>query len=401
MTYGELPPTAGLPLYASDFLRPWQDDFVATASALIGTPHAGLACSGTACLVTILSTLQRLAPQRHKVIVPAYSCPLVVLAIARCGLKAIVCDVAPASFDLDADALGRLCDTDTLAVIPTHLGGRVADVARTLAIAQAQGAFVVEDAAQSLGARQNGISVGLAGDAGFFSFAVGKGLTLFEGGLWVCSKAELAAEIRRTAAEMLPASFAQEVLRCVQLLGYAMCYRPTLLRWVYGVPLRQELHRGRLEEAVGDVFDTHLPLHRVGRWRRSVGTRALARLPAFLDATERQAHALRAHLLNLDGIEVISDAASSAQGVWPLLMVRLRNVEARDAALAKLWEAGLGVSRMFIHALPDYAYLQQWTGAADCPNARDLAARMLTVSNSLWLNEATTSKILTVLAHHA
>jgi perosamine synthetase len=54
-----------------------------------------------------------------------------------------------------------------------------------------------------------------------------------------------------------------------------------------------------------------------------------------------------------------------------------------------LWQAGLGVSRLFIHALPDYAYLAGMVPAQDVPHARDFAARSLSISNSPWLDDET------------
>ncbi len=79
-------------------------------------------------------------------------------------------------------------------------------------------------------------------------------------------------------------------------------------------------------------------------------------------------------------------------------MLRLRDEATRDAALRGLWTAGVGVSRLFIHALPDYAYLQSYVGEHDVPNARAFAATMLTVSNSSWLDEATFESICAALA---
>jgi dTDP-4-amino-4,6-dideoxygalactose transaminase len=59
----------------------------------------------------------------------------------------------------------------------------------------------------------------------------------------------------------------------------------------------------------------------------------------------------------------------------------------RDAALDQLWSFGYGVSRLFIHALPDYAYLAGIVPAQDVPQARDFAARSLTISNSPWMTD--------------
>ncbi len=91
------------------------------------------------------------------------------------------------------------------------------------------------------------------------------------------------------------------------------------------------------------------------------------------------------------------DDNEDGRGTWPYFMVLLPTVEARDAVLSRLWPAGLGVSRLFIHALPDYPYLAPLVGNADVPNARDFAARMLTVSNSPWLSEEGFLEICLVL----
>lgn len=412
----EVPPTAGLPLRISELLGPLAPDFKAQAAHFLGVKEIGISASGSAALVLILQTLRRLRARRQ-VVVPAYTCPLVVLAVVQCGLQPVVCDVAPDSFELDVDHLAALCGPDTLAVLPTHLGGRVARLDAVLAVARAAGAFVVEDAAQAFGARvtmpEGAQSVGLAGDAGFFSFAAGKGLSLFEGGAWLARDAALRAEIAATARQLQTPAWGFEAWRSLQLLGLALCYRPRMLHYVYGLPLRRAVRRGQLAQAVGDVFDLPIPLHPVGAWRRAVGARALRRLPAFQAALARQAQRRLPQLARLPGVRVLgyapADAAAdgtaaggaagdgAAQGLWPFFMLLLPTPAQRDAALAALWPRGLGVTRLFIHALPDYAYLRPWLPAQHCPHARDLAARMLTVSNSLWLRDADFARIMTEL----
>ncbi len=392
----EVPPTAGLPPHWRDLLPFGAGrDLAQCAADFLGTESVQVECSGTASLVVALTTLHRLSG-RCVVVVPAYTCPLVALAVAHCGLELRVCDLAPGSIDFDAAQLAALCDRDTLALVPTHLGGRVADVDTAIAIARRCGAFVIEDAAQAFGARRRGRAVGLDGDVGFCSLAVGKGLTTYEGGLLVTRDGALRAELARTRCEIIPHRLGWELKRTLQLLGYHAAYRPSLLRIAYGAPLRRALRRGDPVAAVGDDFSLPIPLHTLGRWRQAVGAHAFSRLPAFLEATAAQALARKARLAKIAGVAVVDDAAD-AQGTWPFLMLRLRDASARDAALQRLWSAGLGVSRLFIHALPDYAYLARIVGAHDVPNARAFAATTLTISNSLWLGDDDFAAICAVL----
>jgi dTDP-4-amino-4,6-dideoxygalactose transaminase len=393
MPWRELPPTGGLPMHWSDFAPSSAPELAAVLAEQIGATHAQLTCSGTAALVVALTTLAGMS-ERREVVVPAFTCPLVALAVAHCGLRLRICDLLPNHFDMDPDKLATLCGPQTLAIVPTHLGGRVADVGRSSAIARRVGAWVIEDAAQAFGARHaDGTAVGLAGDIGFFSLAAGKGLTIYEGGLLVSRDAPLHAAMERVASAMQPQNRWLEWRRRWQLLGYAALYRPGMLRWAYGNPLRRALHRGDIAAALGDVFPRQIPLHRVGAWRRAAGARAAIRLPAHLEVMHAQAAARVRVLRQIVGISVIEDTAP-ARGIWPLLMLSLPQQGIRDAALARLWRAGLGVSRMFAYALPDYDYLRGLIPTDEASNAREFAARTLTISNSPWLNETAFSHIV-------
>ncbi|KRE88424.1 nucleotide sugar aminotransferase [Frateuria sp. Soil773] len=381
----EIPPTAGLPLRWRDLL-PGPGDLAGRIARQLGTPALQLECSGTAALTVALHTLRRAEPHRTTVVVPAYTCPLVAIAVHRLGLQLRLCDLRAGHYDMDPDCLREACREDTLAVVPTHLAGRVANVGAALDAAHRVGAHVIEDAAQALGARDRGESVGLRGDLGFFSLAAGKGLSIYEGGLLLARDASLRERLRRDSAACVPRRFDWELRRSLELLGLAALYRPAGLGLAYGRPLRRALRRGDPVGAVGDAFAPTIPLHRVGRWRRAVGAHAAVRLPAFLAALAEQAGRRIQRLRRIERLHVYDDPPQ-AQGTWPFLLLRLPDQRSRDAALERLWTSGLGVSRLFIHALPDYAYLADRVPQAPMPNARDFAARTLTVSNSPWLGD--------------
>ncbi|WP_426664615.1 DegT/DnrJ/EryC1/StrS family aminotransferase [Rhodanobacter aciditrophus] len=391
----ELPPTAGLPLQLADLL-PGAPTLAADVAAQLGTPPLQLACSGTAALLIALAALHELKPARHRVVMPAYTCPLVPLAVRQAGLEPVPCDLRPDHYDMEPHALRAACDERTLAILPTHLAGRVADVDDALAVANNVGAYVIEDAAQALGARRDGSSVGLAGDLGFFSLAAGKGLSIYEGGLLAARDPDLRERLARTAARIAKPSPSWELRRSAELLGYAALYRPHGLRLAYGNPLRRALRRGDPVAAVGDDFALPLPLHAVGRWRQAVGAHAARRLPAFIEQCGVRARRHLPRLRAIPGVAVLDDPAG-AHGTWPFFFLLLRDQRHRDAALEQLWQAGYGVSRLFIHALPDYAYLDGIVPKADVPNARDFAARSLSIGNSAWLADADIDAVCGVL----
>lgn len=213
-------------MHMGDCFRAPEKPFTAGLRDWLGIPEPIMACSGTAAFVVALRTLARRNPGRSRVVVPAYTCPLVPLAVRLAGLRAVACDTLPGGFGIDPGALGRCCDETALAVVPAHLGGRASDISAVSAVAHAYGAVVIEDAAQALGASFGGRSVGLSGDIGFFSLAVGKGLTTYEGGVLFSRDPDLHAELQGTASRVLRPGLLWNARRVLELLGYAVAYNP-------------------------------------------------------------------------------------------------------------------------------------------------------------------------------
>lgn len=391
----EIPPTAGLPLRWRDLLG-LSGELAPALARQLSIPLPALPCSGTAALIIALRVLQQRMPGRTRLIVPAYTCPLVALAAHYCPpLRVVPCDLQPGSIDLDEQQLAQLCDESTLAVVVTHLAGRVADVDTAKRIAGAVGAAVVEDAAQAMGALDDGQSVGLKGDVGFFSMALGKGLTTAEGGVLFSRDPVLHQALHRQCLRDLPFSLRWELQRTAELWGYGLFYRQQGLYYVYGKALRAALAQGDEVAAVGDDFSINdIPLHHLGGYRRKVGAAALARLPDHLQQGRTRALRRAARLNALPGVSVIMDRPGQ-QGTWPFLMALMPSAQARDAAMAQLWTSGLGVTRLFVRALPDYPDVVPLLEAgSQTTQAQTFASRTLSISNSHWLTDEHFEQIL-------
>ncbi len=380
----ELPPTAGLPIVPGDFFaqsRQLDEEL----SRFLGVSWVQIECSGSAALVVALACLKSLS-KRNSVVIPAFTCPLVALAVAQAGLRAKLCDVGVDSFDFDMEKLEVLVDDDTLCVIPTHTGGLPADVGGVLAVARAAGAYVLEDAAQALGASFRGKPVGTTGDIGMFSLTRGKGLTIYEGGFLTAGSGELQAALSLSSARLTSGSPGIEFLRFLELLGYCFLYNPIGLSFVYGMPLRHRLRQGYFIEAVGEDFPHNIPLHRVGSQRKSVGASALARLPSALSGNRQRALERTAVLGQIPGIKVLGER-EHCLGAWPFIMVLFDSEECCLRALKQLWGSGLGVTKLFMHELGGYDYLANIVEGDPCPNAASFARRCLTISNSAWVDD--------------
>ena len=393
-------PTAGLVLSWRDFIplpfsKKSRVSLEEKLASFLGVDETQVECSGTAALVVGLEALKMLSDRKY-VVISAYTCPWVALAVIKANLIPVLADSQPSYFDFCEKSLKSVVSHQTLAVVHTHLAGRVADVEKTIAVAKSVGAFVVEDAAQSLGAKLHHKSVGTFADLGFYSLGVGKGLTIFSGGVLVTGNLEIRKAMRRFS-DSLPPSYFMELRRVIELIAYYILYRPLGMSLAFGHHLRNKLKRGNLIQAVGDDCSYDFPLHKVGVWRKSIGASAIDRLPAFIKKTKKIAEKRLAQLTKIPGVTVILDI-DGGDGVWPFFIVQVSSQEIRDGVLDRLWNKGLGVGRLFIHALKDYDYLATYFANSKVSNAQAFAAQTFIITNCIWLSEEDFSKICQVIS---
>lgn len=132
-----------------------------------------------------------------EVIVPAHTFIATWLAVTYSGAKPIPVDVRLDSFTMDPESFRHAITAKTKAVIPVDLYGSVGDLMQIVEDAHRRGLVVVEDAAQSHGARVDGKVVGSIADLTAFSFYPIKNLGAFgDGGAVTTDDPELAARIR-------------------------------------------------------------------------------------------------------------------------------------------------------------------------------------------------------------
>jgi dTDP-4-amino-4,6-dideoxygalactose transaminase len=106
--------------------------------------------------------------------------------------------VDPDTFNVTAETLEAVWTERTVAVVPVHLFGQMAPMAEIRELAERRGAFVLEDAAQAVGAKSVDGMAGAMGDAGAFSFFPTKNLGGFgDGGLIATNDEALADRVAK------------------------------------------------------------------------------------------------------------------------------------------------------------------------------------------------------------
>ena len=173
-------------------LEAWEREF----GEFLGTKHAVGVSSGSDALLLALQALG--VGPGDEVIVPSYTFFASAGSVARLGARPVFVDSAPCCYNLNVSAVASVIGPKTKAIMAVHLFGQAADMDALLKVAQKAGLPIVEDVAQSLGAKVGQKYAGTIGAIGCFSFFPTKNLgALGEGGAVVTHDSQLAEKVRK------------------------------------------------------------------------------------------------------------------------------------------------------------------------------------------------------------
>lgn len=397
--FREIPPTAGWPLTIKSLILSsfkkhpkglLEEDF----KKYLGSSSALLSYSGTAAFYLILEAMKKLS-NKKTVVIPAFICPLIPLAIKRAGLKVKVCDTNAYNFDFDINKLKNICqeNSDILAILAVHLGGMPLDFNALKEIAQTRDAFIVEDCAQSLGARYHHKKTGTLGEFSFFSLCRGKGLSIYEGGIAVANRPEHVRILKETFDEIMNRDAPSECLKVAELFAYSIFYRPSLFWFAFRLPQIFWQILNKPTKAMGEYFDNNFPIHKVSAFREYIGHINFPYLEEKINTQRKKAAIYLKGLSDLPGITPIVELPQ-AKASYPYLTLIFDNGKNRDLALHAFTNCGLGISQVYLYAITDYNYLKNIIPDTACPNSRLLAEKTISLSTSGFLKETDLQNII-------
>jgi len=176
-------------------LGPAVKKFEENVAAYCDSKYAIGVSSGTDALLVCLMALE--IQPGDEVITSPFSFFATAGCIVRVGAKPVFVDVDPDSYNIDPSGIEEKITEKTRAIIPVHLFGQVSQMKAINEIARRHNLVVIEDAAQAIGASQDGIKAGNFGDCGCFSFYPTKNLGGFgDGGLVTTNTDSIAEKIR-------------------------------------------------------------------------------------------------------------------------------------------------------------------------------------------------------------
>jgi dTDP-4-amino-4,6-dideoxygalactose transaminase len=320
----------------------------------IGTRHCVGVANGTDAIEIALRALG--IGSGDECILPANTFIATAEAVCRAGATPVLVDCADDdTYLIDIAAVEAAITARTRAIIPVHLYGQAAPVERLLPLAERIGAWVVEDAAQSQGARRDRTRAGLLGHAAATSFYPGKNLGAYgDAGAVLTSESELAERMRTIRDHGSPSKYQHDVIGVNSRLD-------SLQAVVLSVKLRRLDGWNAARRAAADRYHTLL-----------AGCDAVTR-PRTLEGNEH---------------------------VWHLYVVRVPD---RDRVLKELHAAGIGAGIHYpvpIHLTLAFAELECAKGAYPVTerSARELLSLPLFPEITPEQQEIVASALLSALA---
>jgi UDP-2-acetamido-2-deoxy-ribo-hexuluronate aminotransferase len=191
-------------------------EFQADLENYLGVKHVIPCANGTDALQIAMMALD-LKPG-DEVITADFTYVATAEVIGLLGLKPVLVDVYPDTFDINIEAIEKAITPKTKAIVPVHLFGQCADMERVNALAKKHKLFVIEDVAQAIGADYTfadgkKAKAGTIGTIGCTSFFPSKNLGCYgDGGAIYTNDDALAAKMRIIASHGQTALYIHDLL---------------------------------------------------------------------------------------------------------------------------------------------------------------------------------------------
>ena len=328
--------------------------------------------SGRAAMVVALRAMKAVAGSRRtQVVIAGYTCYSVAAALENTGLTPVLCDVDPRTLSFDLEALARIDMSGVLAIITANLYGIPNDTAEIERVAAAGGAYLLDDAAQSLGASLGGTPAGGFGDVGLYSFDKGKNIPTMQGGALVSRRGVLSEEIERQWTALPFSTPAETCMNAGKLAAYSLLLRPAYFGFVRSLP---GLKLGQTP------YELAYPIARYSPALAGIAVRLCRRIDEINAPRIANAERLRAALADVPALQLVTPPAG-AKPVYLRLPVLARSRTERDRLIVALEAAGIGATASYPSSLADVPKVRARLApdADSTPGARMVAERILTL----------------------
>ncbi len=345
-------------------------EFERSFAEFIGAKHGVMVPSARYGLYLILEGLG--IGEGDEVIVPGITYFAIPAMVELLGATPVFVDIGLNTHVLDVDEFERAITPNTKAVIPTHLFGTPCDMDAINAIAAEHSIQVIEDCAQSTGARYKGRRVGAIGDHAYYTFGLTKNITTLSGAMVTTDDDAVAQHIRDTIGRSGQASIKKAAKEAATGAAMFLATHPWLYWWtvhpaiVVGNALGKDpIHErfGEEERTYDEVPASYIENAQARNIQAAVGLKQLQRIEALNGSRMRNGRALDQGLAHVNGLGV----PAYPEGAEPIYMSFVVHHPNRDALMSELRSHGVDTTTGYMSDLSDHPLFEAYKRS--CPNA--------------------------------
>jgi perosamine synthetase len=316
-------------------LGPMLERFESALAGFVGVEHVSAISSGTAGLHLAIRAAGVQAGEQ--VITTPFSFVASANSILYENAEPVFCDIDPRTLNIDPAAAAAAVTGRTTGLLPVHIFGYPADIPALERLAADRGLWLVEDAAEALGAEhEDGVAVGARGNLAVFAFYPNKQMTTGEGGAVVCRDA---GDKQR---------------------------------------IDSERNQGRAPDMDWLDHDRLGFNYRLSDIAAAIGVVQAERLPELLDGRARAAALYNEALAGIECLDLPCPDRDGARRSWFVYVVQLPPSVDRDGAIVKLAEQGIEAKPYLpaIHLMSFYREQFGWR-EGQFPVCEDVSRRSL------------------------
>ena len=391
-------PPAGVPLKMTEIFesvtagisRNDENAFLYSIAERLHVNHVIGTGSGRTALLLILKVLHRLRPERDIVAIPAYTCFSVAAAVARAGLKIYPVEMNRDTLDFDSTQLETLPKERLLCIVACSLFGIPNDFDPVHRAARVTGAYVIDDAAQALGAKRNGRYAGTFGDVGFYSLGRGKTVGTISGGLIATNSTEIAAAIDEAVKRLPSGGLAKGARLVAEMMGYSIFLKPRLFWIPNSLPF---IGLGSTK------FEPWFSTDGLHPFCARLFLQALSKVDEVNEIRRANAMSIIARLGHKREF-VFPGSDRMGEPTFVRLPVVARDRYIRDTAVHRLRAAGIGATAFYPSAICDIPGIQEHMCHTQFHRTRaeDLSGRLLTLPVHPLVNSKDISRMTQILS---
>jgi len=323
-------------------IGPEIEEFEEKIARYLGLKECVVLNSGGAALLALMESYG--FSKGDEVIIPSFTFIATAYAPLYVGAKPVFADVEELTYGLDVSDVKQRITANTKAIIPIHYGGMPCEIDALQELAMDNDLILIEDAAESFGAKLGTRFTGTFGDSTIFSFCQNKVFTTSEGGAVVTDNGDLAKKIKLFRS--------------------------------YGRVISGDYFSGNGEL---DYVETGYNL-RMSTILAALGASQMDRVGELISLRRKNAHYLNQRLSEIEGVIPPTPPSKEYYSVYQMYTIRIKEgKKKRDKLIQHLKRRGIS-SKVYFEPAHKYSVLEKLgLGDIRLPVTERLSSEVLTL----------------------